>query len=1720
MNANFLAKKYKIESGIALMKFLKGMEVEKKRGVQGSVARELSLKNLSENINYYDNELYGKGAEIIKGGKADKVTVKQIADKYGVSENVVNKQIQRGIKVEMEHTKDKRIAREIALDHIFGEGLKYYVELAKMERKLKNNSIEKELDEKANGWRNGFMSICRSVIVICFNNNPKHNKNYKEAVNLKLIQETFLKEKPENINPHEVYQDYYTRDFLKVHIPTLKASLNHKEKPIYVFSQDKLIYKKDTTEIMKNGSEIKTTDGKAGGEFGGKSHAQGGVKAVVVDDGRPVEVEAKEIIINKNSAQNPNFKHDFDGKEMTNKEILDRINREGGGVAIMERGGVAENDNCGCGCSMEVGGGIEKIPSENFIDSYLKWYDIDKRKKMNIYFSFAQYYNNPISLSYKNNVILDLFEKIDQNIDAKKYMDDIIKMADESGVNIYLEAMPRYKYFRDNTEKREKITPEYLKDYYKKFGFVEVKNNDMIRYAKGNEYKEEVYKKGVQIENKNLKKDNMLLFHVSNKKQLNPENAIHVSTDLETAEKRADVYNYGNDAIYYFTNYPVNAKIYKTTDKVANLIEKKINGIFLEQGLIDDDIDTNFIAKYKLPNERFSEIPMHLSKQEFEDFNKLINDYSDYDLIEYENDVEGGKCFVMVNSDKIKFEEYNKERYKGGGGIETGEGDLMKWNYAKEYIQQDFFKLPYGKTGTDAIFKKFVKNHSGIENYLMNPRGIVFTMQDVKDRFYEIHAQKFVGKWYKENTHIDDFMKIISVELERLRINPNEIKHYISNEIQKQTNEQANEKMEIDKNIVNNPNSDYNKKVPIANRYVSLPKKVAIQFTPYDKNLESILDIFASNDDMRPVMAGAFWDSANKEIACTDAHKLIKFYNVEHKFDGIYPVKMQSKQKLFGAIELKDGKIQGNYPKYNAVIPEYPQYTAQLDVRKLLAYCEQLIRTELISKATYQFIISYKKELIIGLNCRFTIDICNAILKLGFENVEIGVEAANKAITYKASNDDYSLLVLQMPIMLEDKDINNTWIGDIDYSRGISCVYDISDNRLYSNEFKYVDDIDLSVKKGEVEEFTKTQLAVIKKFTNFNHTLPILESVQVKNGVLTVSDLENSVSISGVKKQNGYYKVYGNSLLPDEYRNEKDDVDDYPKIPNDLQYYKKIGSFDALELREKMSIAYNHVSNDELRPTTKAIVLFNYNGQTYICGTDSKSIYFDVMETGTLELKDEDEKDCILINKGIIKSMPLLENGFVDVYLKEGNVIFLNENTNICSRLVDGNSPAKRFLVGNFLSMESVYMNCIDVDRKELKKFVDESGRLARKDKSFNYAVDISERNKAELYKYENNYGNNEEVVIEKTGLTMPIIISQDTGRIQNGIIIMSVLLKGGIGNKMLALGLLTDRAKDGDDETVTICEVEGEDPSTKNMYWTPAPKIIGLTITKEKKKAIAKEYKEAESIAKVEDEKAYEPIEEIKGDGIDDKLETYKLRLELILEMAKESSPIDDIQHLIDRADLLKEMIADIEKDMVQDERAIYHKDMTLEQLEKKSSEYDKIIKEREDYIRKSNTPLAGYNSGIATLAQDEFNEYSSINDEIARRKREDIDTVKKRVQEKRSKKKELEYYKNILRNIEKYPNYIKKNVEKVISELEQGNIEEEKPEEESSKLLKLKQKLSELQSKLFDAKLKDNQRFKNMGWGSGMRKGKLGNADTHEKKVQEKIDKVEAQIKELENK
>lgn len=79
--------------------------------------------------------------EEIPGGLASGKTAADVAAKHNVSVEEINAQLEKGKKVELEHTDDEKAACEIALDHLM-EDPKYYDKLATIEDEPKEPADE------------------------------------------------------------------------------------------------------------------------------------------------------------------------------------------------------------------------------------------------------------------------------------------------------------------------------------------------------------------------------------------------------------------------------------------------------------------------------------------------------------------------------------------------------------------------------------------------------------------------------------------------------------------------------------------------------------------------------------------------------------------------------------------------------------------------------------------------------------------------------------------------------------------------------------------------------------------------------------------------------------------------------------------------------------------------------------------------------------------------------------------------------------------------------------------------------------------------------------------------------------------------------------------------------------------------------------------------------------------------------------------------------------------------------------------------------------------------------------------------------------------------------------------------------------------------------------------------------------------------------------------
>ena len=123
----------------------KVVDMDNRKKIANDMIKQFKKENIDFNyddfldmcgINSKNNE------EALKGGLADNKTLVQIAKKHDAKgyyhiDNMLqslNRQLEMGVKVEMEHVDDKEKAKEIAMDHLW-EDPTYYTKLKKIEAK-------------------------------------------------------------------------------------------------------------------------------------------------------------------------------------------------------------------------------------------------------------------------------------------------------------------------------------------------------------------------------------------------------------------------------------------------------------------------------------------------------------------------------------------------------------------------------------------------------------------------------------------------------------------------------------------------------------------------------------------------------------------------------------------------------------------------------------------------------------------------------------------------------------------------------------------------------------------------------------------------------------------------------------------------------------------------------------------------------------------------------------------------------------------------------------------------------------------------------------------------------------------------------------------------------------------------------------------------------------------------------------------------------------------------------------------------------------------------------------------------------------------------------------------------------------------------------------------------------------------------------------------------
>jgi hypothetical protein len=108
----------------------------------------------------------------------------------------------------------------------------------------------------------------------------------------------------------------------------------------------------------RDGQTIIHDKGTMSGYLVGKLHKDGGIKAVNKATGQPLEMQGGEIVITAPAVADTT-KREFEGKMMTNREILSKINSDGGGVSFADGGDIPAKIHT-TDCEYKFGGKVVK----------------------------------------------------------------------------------------------------------------------------------------------------------------------------------------------------------------------------------------------------------------------------------------------------------------------------------------------------------------------------------------------------------------------------------------------------------------------------------------------------------------------------------------------------------------------------------------------------------------------------------------------------------------------------------------------------------------------------------------------------------------------------------------------------------------------------------------------------------------------------------------------------------------------------------------------------------------------------------------------------------------------------------------------------------------------------------------------------------------------------------------------------------------------------------------------------------------------------------------------------------------------------------------------------------------------------------------------------------------------------------------------------------------
>ena len=273
-----------------------------------------------------------------------------------------------------------------------------------------------------------------------------------------------------------------------------------------------------------------------------------------------------------------------------------------------------------------------------------------------------------------------------------------------------------------------------------------------------------------------------------------------------------------------------------------------------------------------------------------------------------------------------------------------------------------------------------------------------------------------------------------------------------------------------------------------------LPKTKNFKVSPNDKVFMGIHDDFIGNDFLRPIMTGTYF--SEKGVVSTNAHILLftKNRGGEESFEGVY---CHTKKCIE---ESKDGKIEGKFPNYEAVIPSTQDYTKNVNAEYLLTYLKNANKYRLFNSVTHASILYFETSegtYKIGVNTELLSSCIEAMIELGHKEISLNFTAPNRAITItprgKTNEDARDLktdFALCMPVMISEFRDIYIFMYDLD----TNCSKYIYNESIYCFDYEHTERENFKKEVREVKELKEQLKSELAKGTE--HEMEHLETLK------------------------------------------------------------------------------------------------------------------------------------------------------------------------------------------------------------------------------------------------------------------------------------------------------------------------------------------------------------------------------------------------------------------------------------------------------------------------------------------------------------------------------------------------------------------------------------------------------------------------------------------------